>query len=344
VEPTAEAVLPMLAFLTAALTLAAQVDSSGLAGRAAGLLARAARGNGPALYALTCAVCAALTAVVSLDGAVVVMVPVVLALAERCDAPLSALFAGIVVVANAASIAVPMGNPTNLVVIERLGLGDGAFVAHMLAPGLAATLLCAGGIAMRERATLTAGYRVPTAPHGRLSRAEGHAAAALAFAAVAGWSAALLGLPPTWAFAAAAALALATARPLPRPDVPWRLTFVVACALIVADGLNVRIGAPDTLAFADLVLVAAGVGAAAALVNNLPVSVCAAGLLSAGPAAYGALIGLGVGALATPHGSLATVLATDLAGDRAPRLPLARSVPLAAGGVLLATALLWAGA
>jgi hypothetical protein len=182
---------------------------------------------------------------------------------------------------------------------------------------------------------------VPAAPQRRLSGAEAHAAASLALAAVAGWSAALLGGPPTWAFAAAAALALATLRPLPRPDVPWRLTFTVACALIVADALDLRIGAPDTLALADLILVAAAVGAAAALVNNLPVSVCAAGLLGAGPAAYAALIGLGVGALATPYGSLATVLAADLAGDDAPRVPLARSVPLAVGAVLLATVLLW---
>jgi arsenical pump membrane protein len=133
------------------------VEASGLAARVAGLLARAARGNGPALYVATCALCAALTAVVSLDGAVVVMVPVVLALARRCAAPLPALFAGIVVVANAASVAVPMGNPTNLVVIERLGLGEGEYVAHMLVPGIAAVLLCAGGIAMRERAALGAG-------------------------------------------------------------------------------------------------------------------------------------------------------------------------------------------
>jgi arsenical pump membrane protein len=333
----------MLAFLTAALTLAAQVESSGLAARAAGLLARAARGNGVALYAAICVLCAALTAVVSLDGAVVIMVPVALALAHRCDAPLPALFAGIVVVANAASIAVPMGNPTNLVVIERLGLSDGEFVAHMLAPGLAAVLLCAGGVALRERTALGAGYRVPAASRERLSGAERHAVGALAVAAAAGWAAALVGAPPAWAFAAAAAVALLTARPLPRPRIPWRLTFTVTCALIVADALDVRIVAPETLGLSDLVVVAAGVGVAAALVNNLPVSVCAAGLLTAGPAAYAALIGLGVGALATPHGSLATVLATDLAGERAPRFPLTRSVFLAAGGVLLATVLLWAG-
>ena len=38
-------------------------------------------------------------------------------------------------------------------------------------------------------------------------------------------------------------------------------------------------------------------------------------LLTAGPGAYAALIGLTVGALATPHGSVATMIARDLAGE-----------------------------
>jgi hypothetical protein len=56
------------------------------------------------------------------------------------------------------------------------------------------------------------------------------------------------------------------------------------------------------------------------------------------------LVGLGVGSLATPHGSLATLIATDLAGERAPRPRLRRTAALAAAGVLAAALLLWAGA
>ncbi len=81
---------------------------------------------------------------------------------------------------------------------------------------------------------------------------------------------------------------------------------------------------------------------ASALVNNLPVSASVAALASAGPGAYAALIGLGVGALATPHGSVATLIARDLAsgdGDG----PWARVwAPVAAGAVACATLLLWA--
>ena len=61
----------------------------------------------------------------------------------------------------------------------------------------------------------------------------------------------------------------------------------------------------------------------------------------AGPAAYAASIGLAIGALATPQGSVATMIATDIAGPDAPPLPMRRLAPLAAAAVLIATLLLW---
>ena len=134
-------VAPLVAFLAAAITLAGLVERSGLAERAAWALAATSRGNALALYALACILCAALTAAVSLDGAVVLMVPLLLVLADRFKAPIRPLFLGVVAVANAASIAVPQGNPTNLVLIGRLDLSPGPFIAHMLAPGLMAAAL-----------------------------------------------------------------------------------------------------------------------------------------------------------------------------------------------------------
>ena len=337
------AVAPMVVFLSAALTLAALVERSGLAERAASLLAMSARGNSMALYAASCGLCALLTAVVSLDGAVVLMVPVVVVLSRRCEIPLGPLFAGVVVVANAASVAVPLGNPTNLVVIERLGLSPGSFVAHMLVPGLAAAAVCACAVAVRDRRALAGGYPVTAAgTRAPLSAAERHAALSLAGAALAAWSAALVGLAPWWPFAAAVAVSLATTKQRPPLIVPWRITAQVTGLLIATSALDLQLRSPTALALPSLVAVAVGIGAASALANNLPVSICAAGLLSAGPSAYAALIGLGVGSLATPHGSLATLIAADLARDRAPRAPMAGTALLAACGVLLATVLLWA--
>lgn len=82
------------------------------------------------------------------------------------------------------------------------------------------------------------------------------------------------------------------------------------------------------------------VGATAALANNLPVSVSAGSLLAAGSSGYAATIGLGVGALATPQGSVATLIAADLAGPAATALSVRRLAPLAIAGVLTAAVVL----
>src|SRR5919204_327851 len=99
--PAVSVVAPLTAFLGAALTLAALVERSGIADRAAQALAARAGGSALALYALVCATCAILTAAVSLDGAVVLIVPLLLVLSRRFGAPFAPLFLGAVVVANA---------------------------------------------------------------------------------------------------------------------------------------------------------------------------------------------------------------------------------------------------
>ena len=57
--------------------------------------------------------------------------------------PAGPLLAGAIAVGDAASLVVPEGNPTNLVVMSRLGLSPQQFVEHLSVPGLAAALLCA---------------------------------------------------------------------------------------------------------------------------------------------------------------------------------------------------------
>jgi arsenical pump membrane protein len=332
-------VAPLTAFLTAALTLAALVERSGLAERAAAALAGRARGSAVTLYVLVCVVCALLTAAISLDGAVVLMVPLLLALARRFEAPFAPLFLGSVVVANAASIAVPQGNPTNLVVMERLGLSAAAFTGHMLVPGLAAAAVCALGVAMSERRGLGATVQAPTAARTPLSAAERHAALALCGAAAVAWAAPLAGLAPWWPFSGAVALALLARRA--RLIVPWRPMAQVAGLVVVIGPLGLHPSVSGTLTLPGLVAVAVGFGASSALANNLPVSVCAAGVLGSVGPAYAATIGLAVGSLATPQGSVATLIATELAGPSAPPMRIRGFAPLAAAGMLTATALLW---
>ena len=132
ISPAITAVAPLFAFLTAA--LAALAEQSGLSTSAASMLARWARGNTMRLYALVCVLSGVVTSIVSLDGAVVVMVPLVRVMSGRFRAPFAPLFLGVVVVANASSVAVPQGNPTNLVVMGLAGLSPGSFAAHMVGP------------------------------------------------------------------------------------------------------------------------------------------------------------------------------------------------------------------
>jgi arsenical pump membrane protein len=342
VAPALTIVVPLASFLAAALTLAALVERSGIAERAASFLAACARGSALALYALVCALCVALTAAVSLDGAVVLMVPLLLVLSRRFGAPFAPMFLGTVIVANASSIAVPQGNPTNLVVMDRLGLAPQTFVAHMLVPGLAAAALGAAGIALSERRALRAPIAAPGHDRTPLSPAERHAALSLAGVALAAWAAPLLGTAPWWPFTAAVVLALISRRTGPRVIVPWRVAGQVGALVVVVGALEIAPAAPSHPTLPQLLLVASAVAAASALANNLPVSVSAASLLASGPPAYAAIVGLAVGSVATPHGSVATLIASQLAGDDAPPLRARLLASTAAVGVLAATALLWA--
>ena len=167
-----------------------------------------ARGNVRVLYALVCALCALLTAAVSLDASVLLMVPLISVLAERFRSPFAPLFLGVVAVGNATSIAVAQGNPTNLVVIAQLGLDPARFTAQMLIPGLVAAGICAGGVALRERHALAARCEAPAAGLPELHPAERHAALAIAGAGAASLLAPFCGVAPWWPFSLAVAAAL----------------------------------------------------------------------------------------------------------------------------------------
>ncbi|MGO9822236.1 MAG: SLC13 family permease [Solirubrobacteraceae bacterium] len=333
-------VAPLIAFLTAALTLSALIASSGLADRTAIALATRARGNGLLLYALVCGLCALLTAIVSLDGAVVLIVPIIIALNRVHHAPRAPLLLGAIAVANAASIAVPQGNPTNLVVINHLGISPTTFSAHMLAPGLLAATICALAVALSQHRTLATSYPPPQTPPRPFTRQERHAALALAAAALTAWIAPILGIAPWWPFAATVTTAILLTRQTSHLHIPWRITVQVAGLVILTQALGLHAPSMTAPTLPTMLAVALATGAIAALINNLPASVWAASLLTAGPLAYAATIGLAVGALATPQGSVATIIATDLAGPTTPPITTRRLAPAATAALLAATLLL----
>jgi Na+/H+ antiporter NhaD/arsenite permease-like protein len=292
------ATAPMAAVLCAAVVVAGLTARVGLPVRLAGFLATAARDSASALLALVVAVTALLTALLTLDGAVVVMAPVVASLARRARVSLPSLVLVVVAVANAFSLALPEANPTNLVVMHRLGLAPWETPARTVLPATAATLLCVAAVAWagrRER-----GGAVPSAVEGGE------------------------GLPTAFALVLAG-----------------RACVQVASLLVVLLPVARDLHPAAPRALGSLIVVALACSTLAALANNLPASALVAVSVGAGPAAYAALAGLSIGALATPHGSVATLLAYDLAGVRRHSRALAAASVLA---VCVATLMIWAGA
>jgi Na+/H+ antiporter NhaD/arsenite permease-like protein len=312
--------LPLALFLTAAIWLASFAERAGLGERLAAALARKARGRKAFLFTMTCGLCALLTATVSLDGAVILMVPILLAIAHSEGELFRPLLFATIAVANAFSLALPQGNPTNIVVMERVGLTPQAFVGHLFAPALLATLVCVGALAFAERRALSGSYRVDERLREPQSAEERLAVGALVTAGVTGAVFPWIGIAPWWGLSSAAALLLAGARlvrhPLPSPRVPWRVSVQVAALVIIVSAFSGSLSFSGSTAssLAPLVVIALAACAAASAANNLPASIVFASAFSSrGLATYASLVGLSVGALGTPHGSVATLIAFDRA-------------------------------
>jgi hypothetical protein len=146
---------------------------------------------------------------------------------------------------------------------------------------------------------------------------------ALAAAAIANWISPLLGVSPWLPVSVVAIAALALAGRRPMVALPLRAGIQIASLLVVLgalrDSLHLSSVGLTTPTLAGLALVAAAVTLGAALANNLPASAAVAALLSAGPGSYAALLGLSAGALATPHGSVATLVSLDMSHCRSSR-------------------------
>ena len=333
--------LTLAAFLAAAMWLAAESERCGLADRLADLLGRAGGGRPGQLYAAVCGATALLTALVSLDGAVVVMLPALRAL-ERRGVALRPLLAGTIAVANAFSMTLPQGNPANLVVMSGLGLSPGAYLRAMVVPGLLATALAATAVALGNRSSSTP---APAAePRGPLTPSERRALAGLAVAAAGELAAPFVGIAPWWPLCAAALVArLAAGRRAAPVRVPWRICVTVTLTAGALAAAAAAIGVTRLRLPAGplaVIAVALAVGALAAVVNNLPAGAALGGLV-AGPAGYAAVVGLSAGSLATRHGSVATLLALDgagPAGQDARRGYVRRWLPVAAAATVAAAA------
>lgn len=237
---------------------------------------------------------------------------------------------------NVGSLLLPFSNLTNLVVVGATGIGLGAYVAAVWLPQVGAAL--AVGLLLAVRAHRSGDVTMPDADPRRAAGApaeDGPSVIAGLIAigsAVGSIMAGLAGLDMAVPFAIGAALLAGSAvarRAVVARDVvrglPIAALAVVGLAAVIgeplATGASFVPRPPDDVLGLAIALALGGL--LAATFNNLPAAAFGAAWLAHSPApiivAY--LVGTNIAALATPHGSAATMLVRSIASRREVPLP-----------------------
>ena len=316
-------------FLAGMMLLAELARREGLFEWTAALAVRGARGSAQRLFLLVYAVGIVVTVLLSNDATAVVLTPAVYAAARRAGAPPLPYLFVCAFIANAASFVLPISNPANLVVYGSAMPPLGSWFAQFAAASAAAILVTYGLLRHLQRAQLDAPIatrvEVPALePGGRVAAAAIGATVALLAVSSA------LGLPlglPTFLAGACAWVAILTVHRAPPwaalKAISWSVLPLVAALFILVRaiegtgalaGLAQLLQAPGAAPLSVLKQGAAGAAAALGsnLINNLPMGLIAAHLVTAthaAPRVAGALlIGVDLGPNLSVTGSLATIL------------------------------------
>ncbi|MCU1589668.1 MAG: arsenite efflux rane protein ArsB [Frankiales bacterium] len=337
-------VAPVLVFLVAVTVLAELADQAELFDVIATRAARIARGRVWLLYLLVLVLGTVTTVVLSLDTTAVLFTPVVLSLAVQLELPPLPFAFAAMWLANTASLLLPISNLTNLLAIDRLGLSPAQYAARMVLPSAIAVLVTWAALWVWHRRSLRG--RLPAV----MVRAPGDPTLFVTalLACVLLVPALLLGVPfPVAASAAASILVVAFAvrrrGALRWSLVPWRLVLLVEGLFLVVSALGPH--GLDTLLrgaagagagyLGDLRL--AGTAALGSnLANNLP-AYLALERVAPHQQLLAVLIGVNVGPLVLPWGSLATLLWMDRCRARGVHIRLRQ---LAVAGLLVVPVLL----
>lgn len=316
----ADRVWPILLFVVAVTIVAELASKAGLFDVVAARLARLARGRTVWLWVLVLALATVATAFLSLDTTAVLLTPVVVAMAvtRKLD-PLPFAFVT-VVLANTASLVLPVSNLTNLLASDALGGHDPIAFLTLLGPSaliaIAVSVAVLTSVFLRK---LPRTYPDATAP----AVADPVLLRVSAVVTVALLPLLVIGLEP-WmpALAAAVVLIVVFAWRAPRALgirlVPWSL-------LVFAGGLFLAVGALEAVGIGrvtsvlagsgdDLVSLwqLAGVGALAANgINNLPAYLAMESVAGSPVRLAALLIVVNAGPIVTPWASLATLLWHD---------------------------------
>jgi len=303
-----------LAFLLAAVPLAVLLDRIGLFESLAGILT-----GGPRVVPGLWALAAAVTTVLNLDAAVVLLTPLYVRVARRTGLCPRAVGFQPVLLACLASSALPVSNLTNLIAAARTGTSPGSFVAHLALPSLAATGV---GYWCYQRA-LRPGrpeHLDRQSPDRRALALGGTVIVLVLIGFVAGPA---VGVVP-WEVAVGGdvilVMAMSRGRGLwpavPWAAIPWGTALVAASLAVLADAAVAHlavghlIGGAGPAAQARTTAVAA-VGAN--VVNNLPALLLALPSLPHGAscALWAVLLGVNIGPSLIITGSLASLLWLD---------------------------------
>ena len=319
--------LDVYLFLIGMMALAEFARTEGVFDWIAACAVRAARGSRGRLLALVYAAGVCTTAFLSNDATIVVLTPAVLHAVARTDARPHAYVFACALVANAASLALPISNPSNLLFFAHAGVPSlGAWLASFGLAAFAAIALTYAALAVLFRRE-TASYLTVhdgSAPRPRALARVLLAASALVLVATSSFGGPL-GMTACALGIAAVLLAATRERTAPRAivrGIAWPLVALTAALFVLVEALDLA-GAgslPRTLfAWANHVATPPaqiGIAVASALasnvVNNLPVGLDLGKYVAAAhpPAAFSAaaLVGVNVGPNLTANGSLATLL------------------------------------
>lgn len=156
---------PVIIFIAALFVVGEGLDASGLTTWAGQQLTRRAGTNRRIIVTLVSLLVAALTALISVNGAVAALIPMVVVLAMRIDQPPSQLLLPLAFAAHAGSLLLLSGTPVNLLISEiaqdavgrQIGYAEFALVGLPALLGTVLVLIFLGPKLLPSRATQVAG-------------------------------------------------------------------------------------------------------------------------------------------------------------------------------------------
>jgi len=292
--------------VTGLLLIGLVADDDGLFAAAGHHLGRVSS-SGIGLFAGATVMIGVVTAVLNLDTSVAFLTPVLVYAARSRGGGEAPFLYGCLLLSNAGSLFLPGSNLTNLIVLRHVRLTGAAFLARMWGPALAALVVTAGVVAVREHRALRADVGAPP-PVGRATLGLGLAAVGAATLLV------LVLHSPALPVAVVGIVAIGIRLAAGRDRLPHVVEVLGVPLLVGLFGVAVALGTlgrvwsgPATLlSHLDVWGTAVVAAVAAVLVNNLPAASLLAARTPAHP--FALLIGLNLGPNLAVTGSLAWML------------------------------------